>query len=139
MDERIETSAVRSGEELDETALLEYLRKHLSSRIGGIEVSQFPSGSSNLTYCLRVDSEEYVLRRPPFGNMVRSAHDMGREFEVLSKLSGTYSPAPRPVLFCSDESVIGSRFYLMERMHGTILRGKVPAHLANDRNLQESV
>lgn len=139
MEEHAETRAVRTGEELDEKALREYLRAYLDVPGDNIEVSQFPSGNSNLTYCIEVDGQEYVLRRPPFGNTVKTAHDMAREFDVLSKLSGIYRPAPRPILFCSDESVIGGQFYLMERMHGTIIRGKVPAQLSDDRSLQESV
>ncbi|NNE97499.1 MAG: phosphotransferase family protein, partial [Pyrinomonadaceae bacterium] len=69
---------------------------------------------------------EYVLRRPPFGNRVKSAHDMSREFNVLSKLSKVYQPAPKPILYCGDESVIGSEFYLMERRNGLIIRGAIP-------------
>jgi aminoglycoside phosphotransferase (APT) family kinase protein len=68
---------------------------------------------------------EYVLRRPPFGNTVKSAHDMRREFNVLSKLSAVYPPAPKPILFCSDETVLGSDFYLMERREGLIIRGRI--------------
>ena len=59
-----------------------------------VEIEQFPQGFSNLTYLVRCGSDEYVLRRPPFGNQVKSAHDMGREFNVLSKLSRVYELAP---------------------------------------------
>jgi aminoglycoside phosphotransferase (APT) family kinase protein len=65
---------------------------------------------------------EFVLRRPPFGNQVKTAHDMGREFRVLSKLSAVYPPAPRPELYCDDSSVLGAPFYIMERRRGVILR-----------------
>lgn len=119
-----ETQRVRAGEEIDREALRSYLQSNLA-RDGDIAIEQFPAGSSNLTYLIRMDAEEYVLRRPPLGNTVKTAHDMRREFEVLSKLSAVYSPAPRPVLFCDNESVIGSEFYLMERRHGLIIRGRV--------------
>jgi aminoglycoside phosphotransferase (APT) family kinase protein len=92
---------------------------------GPIGVAQFPGGSSNLTYLIAIGDDEYVLRRPPFGNTVKTAHDMRREFKVLAKLSAVYPPAPKPLLFCGDESVIGSEFYLMERRNGLIIRGHV--------------
>ncbi len=118
-----ETSSARRGEEIDEQGLSKYLSVHLGE--GDIAVTQFPSGSSNLTYLLRSGKDEYVLRRPPVGNTVKTAHDMRREFDVLSKLSTVYGPAPKPVLFCDDDSVIGSEFYLMERRNGLIIRGRV--------------
>lgn len=120
-----ETAPVRSGEEIDPADLWRYLRDRLDSADGAIEVEQFPAGSSNLTYLVRVGNAEYVLRRPPFGNTVKSAHDMRREFESLSRLSAVYQPAPKPLLFCDDESIIGSEFYLMERRRGLIIRGKI--------------
>ncbi|MEQ1643267.1 MAG: phosphotransferase family protein [Pyrinomonadaceae bacterium] len=146
-----ETSAVRPGEEINIARLSAFLGEQLDLPVGEIEVEQFPAGSSNLTYLVRLgratelqkparskgtsglefssDSgmySEYVLRRPPFGNTVKSAHDMQREFDVLSKLSAVYAPAPKPLIFSRDESVIGSEFYLMERRHGLIIRGRIP-------------
>lgn len=122
-----ETAPVRPGEELDAGRLGEYIRDNLANR--EIAIEQFPAGSSNLTYLVRVGGDEYVLRRPPFGNNVKTAHDIRREFNVLSKLSRVYTLAPRPLLFCDDETVIGSGFYLMERRHGVIIRGSVPPSL----------
>jgi len=75
---------------------------------------------------------EWVLRRPPFGNQVKTAHDMGREFRVLSALADIYPPAPRPCHFCDDESVLGVPFYIMERRHGVILRHPLPPALVVD-------
>lgn len=110
-----------------------------------LEIEQFPGGSSNLTYLVRAGTEEYVLRRPPFGNTVKSAHDMSREFNVLSKLSAVYPPAPKPLLFCDDASVFGSEFYLMERRRGLIIRGSVhndadvsSAHVSRGSTLTQS-
>src|SRR5205807_6613736 len=71
---------------------------------------------------------EMVLRLPPFGSKVKSAHDMGREYRVLSKLQSIY-PVPRPLIFCEDTSVLGAPFYLMERLRGIILRRDLPAGL----------
>jgi aminoglycoside phosphotransferase (APT) family kinase protein len=134
-----ETLTARPGEEVDADRLGCYLAERLGHSLDRIVVEQFPAGSSNLTYLVRSDGDEYVLRRPPFGNTVRSAHDMHREFSVLSKLSTVYSPAPRPILFCDDESVIGSEFYLMERRRGLILRGATPPALTGSPQLQRQV
>src|SRR5262249_11998424 len=68
----------------------------------------------------------YVLRRPPFGSKVKSAHDMGREHRILSKLYAVYPLAPEPIAFCEDESVIGAKFYMMRRLKGVILRKELP-------------
>ena len=123
------TAAVRPGEELDAGKLREYIAAHLPEIAGDIVIEQFPSGYSNLTYLVRVGGEEYVLRRPPFGNRVQSAHDVGREYRVLSKLNAVYELAPRPVLHCEDDSVLGAPFYLMERRKGIILRRDPPRGL----------
>jgi aminoglycoside phosphotransferase (APT) family kinase protein len=121
-----ETTAVRKGEELHAQKLAEFIAAGLPGHVGDIVIEQFPGGASNLTYLVRIGSDEYVLRRPPFGNTVKSAHDMSREFNVLSKLSPVYPPAPRPLIYCDNESVIGSEFYLMERRRGLILRRDMP-------------
>src|SRR5829696_3223102 len=121
-----ETTPIRPGEEIDSIRLEKFLRSRLSIAVDSFELEQFPAGSSNLTYLIKFGTEEFVLRRPPFGNTVKTAHDMHREFEVLSKLSAVYPPAPKPILFCDDESVIGTEFYLMERRRGLIIRGSLP-------------
>lgn len=125
------TRPVRLGEELPRERLEAYLRQHFP---GGdaLSVEQFPSGHSNLTYLLRWGGQDYVLRRPPFGNQVKTAHDMGREYRVLSKLAPLYPPAPRPYLYCEDESILGAPFYIMERRHGFVLRQRLPVGLTID-------
>ena len=134
-----DTTEIRRGEELDTGKLRAFLRENLNATTDEIEISQFPAGSSNLTYCVEIGADEYVLRRPPFGNQVKSAHDMKREFNVLSKLSKVYQPAPKPLVYCADEKVIGSEFYLMERRHGLIIRGVSPEILENSTQLQKKV
>lgn len=134
-----DTKPIRAGEELSVEKLQIYLRENLNLKIDEIEISQFPGGSSNLTYCIELGAEEYVLRRPPFGNQVKSAHDMSREFNVLSKLSSVYKPAPKPLIYCGDETIIGSEFYLMERRNGLIIRGKSPEALENSPEMQRKV
>lgn len=112
---------VRKGEELNLESLNNWLKNN--SSIGPVlSITQFPGGFSNLTYCLRTADKEYVLRRPPFGANIKSAHDMGREFKVLSLLKNHYSKVPEPIAFCEDENVLGSPFYIMERLNGIILR-----------------
>jgi aminoglycoside phosphotransferase (APT) family kinase protein len=135
----LDTEPVREGEELNKKRLFEFLESNSLVDSGKILVEQFPAGASNLTYCIRIESGEYVLRRPPFGNQVKSAHDMSREFNVLSKLSAVYAPAPKPLIYCADESVIGSEFYLMERREGLIIRGKSPDFLEESTDLQYAV
>lgn len=122
------TRPVRPGEEIDAAALAVWLKPRIPGIEGPIDVEQFPGGHSNLTYLLRFGNQELVLRRPPFGSKVKTAHDMGREFRVLSRLYAVYPKAPRAFLHCDDPEVIGAPFYIMERMRGVILRHqKAPA------------
>jgi aminoglycoside phosphotransferase (APT) family kinase protein len=120
---------VRPGEELDVGKLQAYLSTHLPDLAGPLTVEQFPAGHSNLTYLLRVGERELVLRRPPFGAKIKTAHDMGREYRILSRLVAVYPRVPRPLLYCEDESVMGAPFYVMERLKGVILRAMVPRGL----------
>ncbi len=113
---------VRAGEELDLPKLGAYLAGQLGIAAETPVVEQFPHGHSNLTYLVKLGDRELVLRRPPFDNRVRSAHDMGREYRILALLCRVYPPAPCPLLFCEDESILGAPFYLMERRSGIILR-----------------
>lgn len=134
-----EAVAVRPGEELPVAALQAYLSEHLPGTAGPLVVEQFAQGHSNLTYLLRAGDKELVLRRAPFGNQVKSAHDMAREFRVLSKLWAVYPPAPRPYLFCDDPAVLDVPFYLMERRRGVILRRRLPAALTIDPTAARSL
>jgi aminoglycoside phosphotransferase (APT) family kinase protein len=134
-----DTQPIRSDEELNVTNLQQFLRENLDAKIDRIIIEQFPAGSSNLTYSVKIGDQEFVLRRPPFGNQVKSAHDMSREFNVLSRLSKIYKPAPKPLLYCANTEIIGSEFYLMERRRGLIVRGKSPIELENSTELQREV
>lgn len=134
-----DAKSIRPGEELNEKNLKEFLLEQFPGNKGEIQIRQFPAGSSNLTYLVEISAEEFVLRRPPFGNTVKSTHDMRREFEVLSKLSLIYKPAPRPLIYCGDANIIGSEFYLMERRESLIIRGKSPENLENSKELQRKV
>lgn len=123
---------IRKGEDLDASALLPYLRKHIDGIGDELDIKQFPGGASNLTYLLVSGDLQMVLRRPPFGAKIKSAHDMGREHKVLDALSKGYKKAPRPLVYCEDESIIGAPFYVMERVQGVILRHDMGEELAAD-------
>jgi aminoglycoside phosphotransferase (APT) family kinase protein len=127
--ERQDVAAVRKGEELDVTRLVGYLRDKLEGADTNIEVQQFPSGHSNLTYLLVAGKREYVLRRGPLGPVPPKAHDMAREYQVLRAVHPHFPEAPNVFLLCEDLNVIASVFYIMERRHGIILRDRVPPRI----------
>jgi aminoglycoside phosphotransferase (APT) family kinase protein len=147
-----DTLPVRANEQLDWPRLASYLRGHLPP--GGmaglgrpraapdapvIEVEQFPGGHSNLTYLVRYGGMELVLRRPPFGPVPPTAHDMAREYRWLSALSPVFPLAPRPYLFCDDASVVGAIFYAMERRRGLVVRHEEPPALAGRPDVRRRV
>ncbi len=133
--------AVRTGEQLDWDRLVGWLRERLplcgipgldaSSSPGAPDVAQFPGGHSNLTYLVRFGDADVVVRRPPFGPVPPTAHDMAREFRWLSAMHRVFPLAPRPYLLCDDTSVIGSVFYAMERRRGLVVRAEEPPELAD--------
>ncbi|HEX5063723.1 MAG TPA: phosphotransferase family protein [Kofleriaceae bacterium] len=123
---------VREGEELPLPALKAFLESEVGL-LGPVRVEQFPGGHSNLTYLVHHGDREYVLRRPPFGSKVKSAHDMGREVAVLSKLAPVYTRAPHVIAYCDSPDVMGAPFYLMERRRGIILRKDLPPNLDHAR------
>jgi aminoglycoside phosphotransferase (APT) family kinase protein len=114
-----ETIEVREGEGFDLAAVERYMRERIEYLPEGeLEVRQFPSGASNLTYLVKIGDWEGVLRRPPQGPLPPKAHDMGRESNLLMKLHEAFPLAPKPYFFTDDESIIGAPFYLMERRAG---------------------
>ena len=131
-----ETIRVREGEGFDLAAVEGYLREHIEALPEGeLEVRQFPSGASNLTYLLKIGDWEGVLRRPPLGPVPPKAHDMGRESRILTRLHEAYPLAPRPYFFCEDESVIGAPFYVMERRVGVVVDDSFPEDAEPGREL----
>ncbi len=126
---------VRREDAFDVPAVASWLRKQdleaaLAAELeGDPEVRQFSGGASNLTYLLRFPGRDLILRRPPAGQKARGAHDMRREFTIQSRLRPVYPYVPRMVAFCDDESVVGSDFYVMERVEGTILGRDLPPGL----------
>src|SRR5580704_12583022 len=117
---------VRAGQGFDANALAAWLASRVDGLQGQPELLQFGRGYSNLTYLVRFGARELVVRRAPPGVRIKSAHDMGREFRIQSALRPVWPKVPRALALCEDESVIGSAFYVMERVPGVILRARVP-------------
>jgi aminoglycoside phosphotransferase (APT) family kinase protein len=114
---------VREEERLDAERLATFLAKAFPEAAGPVTQRQFRSGHSNLTYLVTFGGREAVLRRAPRGTSIKTAHDMSREYGILTALSPIYPKVPKPLAYCPDETVIGAPFYLMERVPGIILRG----------------
>ncbi|MEX5637054.1 phosphotransferase family protein [Parafrankia sp. FMc2] len=146
---------VRDEDALDVPAVDDWLRRHLGASAevtnngsvppngavphtgvvpapGRPEVRQFSGGASNLTYLLRYENVDLVLRRPPRGRKASGAHDMGREYRVQARLRPAFPYVPRVIAFCDDPAVIGSDFYVMERVAGVIPRSEFPRSLTLD-------
>jgi aminoglycoside phosphotransferase (APT) family kinase protein len=118
---------LREEDGFDVAAVHGWLSAQVDGLAGLPAVRQFPGGASNLTYLLRYPDRELILRRPPVGRKAASAHDMRREYRVQKGLRPVYPYAPNVLALCQDEAVIGSDFYVMERIPGIILRGDLPA------------
>jgi aminoglycoside phosphotransferase (APT) family kinase protein len=117
---------IRKGEELDLKKIEEFLKDSIQGLDGDISVQQFPSGHSNLTYFVKVGQREFVLRKPPAGKKAKTAHDMSREYKILTALKKTFPYVPEAMLYSEETSIIGSSFYIMERLRGLILRKDLP-------------
>ncbi|MEN9685507.1 MAG: hypothetical protein RLZZ28_1293 [Bacteroidota bacterium] len=135
MDQHKNTTRLKEGECFNLEALNQYIQAY-KPEIGNIEaVSRFTGGYSNLTYRLESAGKNYVLRMPPPGANIKSAHDMGREFKVLSLLKPVYQKLPNPLLYCDSAAITGAPFYIMEELAGIILR----AGNAPDMNIDPAV
>ena len=130
---RDDTRPVRAGEELEWPRLEAWLREHLPASglspdaAEPMQVAQFPGGHSNLTYQVTIGALQLVVRRPPFGPVPPTAHDMAREYRWLTAIHPVFALAPRVYALCEDPAVIGSVFYVMERRHGVVVRDQEPA------------
>jgi len=121
-----------SGEPIEVLVPSEGVRRFLDERIGPseapVEVSRLGEGHSNLTFLVRRGDEEWVLRRPPRGEILPGTHEMSREFRVMSALvsHGCDVPVPRPLELCDTSDHIGAPFYLMEPVDGVVVRERMP-------------
>ena len=121
-----EARAVRSGEELDIAAVDVWLKQALPGLQGLPQVTQYAGGASNWTYRLQYINDDLILRRPPAGTKAKSAHDMGREYRIQQALKPVFPLVPQMRAHCEDASVIGSEFYVMQRLAGIIPRKNLP-------------
>ena len=119
--EGVEIIPVRRMHRFDEAGLARYLEANLDGFRAPLEVWQFEGGQSNPTYLIQSPSGEYVLRKKPPGKLLPSAHAVDREYRVISALRPTPVPVPETHLLCQDETVIGTAFYLMQRVAGRVL------------------
>ncbi|MCK5914969.1 MAG: phosphotransferase family protein [Deltaproteobacteria bacterium] len=124
---------IRSGEEIDPIAIKSFLQENIDDLYEDIVITQFPSGYSNLTYLVSMGGRQMVLRRPPIGAKVKAGHDMGREYKVLKALHPAFPYCPKPLAFTEDTSIIGTPFFVMERLSGIILRKDLPPELSFSR------
>ena len=118
-------TAVRDEDRFDVAKMHTWLRPFINEDQLP-EVMQFRSGASNLTYLLRYLERDLVLRKPPVGTKAASAHDMKREYLIQSRLQSVYPLVPKMIALCDDQSVMGSDFYVMERVEGEIFRRDIP-------------
>lgn len=114
------TQPVRKGFELNIAALQKYMEKNVEGFSGQIELRQFKGGQSNPTYQIHAGGKKYVLRRKPSGKLLKSAHAVDREYKVITALGKTDVPVAKTYALCTDDSVIGSWFYIMENIEGRI-------------------
>ncbi|MEH6582547.1 MAG: phosphotransferase family protein [Halioglobus sp.] len=138
------TIDVREGEQLDVEAINRCLKENIEGLQGNPIISQFPSGNSNLTYSLKYDNRELVLRRPPTGTIAKSAHSMFREYRIMNSLKPVYPAVPETLYYSAQEtSPIGSEFYVMDRVEGYLINKEIPADwdfsTANTRQLCLSI
>lgn len=131
MGHNADTIDVRSDEQFDEKHLTEFLKGKLPGSDQPLVIRQFPGGKANLTYHLDYGTHEYVLRRPPLGPVAPGAHDMAREYRVLSVLHQSLPQAPKAFLFSDDQSIVGAPFFVMERHRGVVVRTKLPTEYAH--------
>jgi aminoglycoside phosphotransferase (APT) family kinase protein len=133
----VEDRPVREEDSFDVVAVASWLRENappgdIEELAGTPRVRQFSGGASNLTYLLAFGDRELILRRPPRGTKAASAHDVRREYRIQEALAPVYPYVPRVIALCTEEAVMGSDFYVMERIEGTILRGRIPPSLGLD-------
>jgi aminoglycoside phosphotransferase (APT) family kinase protein len=128
------TVAPEGADRIDEAKLSEWMSVNVAGFEGPVEVLKFAGGQSNPTYRLNAKSGSYVLRRKPFGPLLPSAHAVDREYKVTAGLHPTGFPVAKPYGLCTDESVIGSWFYIMAMVEGrTIWDGSMPGSSPTER------
>lgn len=128
----------RQGEELDLDRLLSWIETQSLNFKGNPAITQFSGGASNWTYRLQFENQDVILRRAPLGKKAAGAHNMYREYHLQKKLKPHYRYVPEMIAVCEDEEVLGSTFYLMERLEGMIPRKNLPCEIDwNSKKVRE--
>lgn len=104
-----------------------------------LKVKRFPEGYSNLTYLISVGDWEVVLRRPPFGKIPPKAHDMKREYTILSKINHVFPLAPKPLLYSENEDIMNRHFYLMEKKDGNVMDDTLPVNYGTSEEVGRKI
>jgi aminoglycoside phosphotransferase (APT) family kinase protein len=130
---------VTSPPGLDLEALAGYLGPHIGGLAGALRGEVIPGGRSNLTYIVDDGENRFVVRRPPLAHVLPTAHDMAREYGVLSALQDTGIPVPRVIALCEDDAVIGAPFYVMEWIDGHVVRDALPVEFADTRQTRRAM
>ena len=125
---------IRQDEQIDLHKLKNYLNELLKIDIDKINILQFSGGHANLTYLISFNDKEFVLRRPPLGPVAPSSHDMAREHMVQHSLNKLFPLAPKSIHLCEDDKIIGSKFHLIERKKGIVIRKEMRPELDGSRN-----
>ena len=125
---------IRQDEQIDLHKLKNYLNELLKIDIDKINILQFSGGHANLTYLISFNNKEFVLRRPPLGPVAPSSHDMAREHMVQHSLNKLFPLAPKSFHLCEDDKIIGSKFHLIERKKGIVIRKEMRPELDGSRN-----
>lgn len=125
-----ELGEVRSEDAFDVDAVHQWLLQNSDTPADKPLVQQFNSGASNLTYLLSYKQRQLILRRPPVGTKAASAHDMKREFFIQKTLRPQFPITPKVIALCEDQSIIGSDFYVMQKIDGVIFRRELPTGLS---------
>src|SRR5476651_558081 len=128
------TKDVKAPLAFDTARIESYLTQNIAGFAGPLRVQQFKGGQSNPTYLLATPSRSFVLRRKPPGKLLPSAHAVDREFRVISALNAKRFPVAQPVLYCADESVTGTPFYVMGFAEGRVFGNpEMPGSNPRDR------
>ncbi|MEE9272678.1 MAG: phosphotransferase family protein [Robiginitomaculum sp.] len=132
------TIDIREGEELDIVAVDKVLKEGVPNLSGTPKLKQYASGASNLTYALDYPERRLVLRRPPFGTLPKSGHDMHREYKVMDALKPVFGTVPQTLYYTDDKSVIGAEFYVMDRVEGHLIHKHIPVEWAQNYSWDEA-
>jgi aminoglycoside phosphotransferase (APT) family kinase protein len=126
-----ETIEIREMHRFDQGALVAYMKEHVAGFTGDLEIKQFIGGQSNPTFMMDDGKRGYVMRKKPPGDLLPSAHQVDREYKVMKALANTDVPVPEMYMLCDDESIIGTKFFIMEKVEGRVLRDPLLSELAN--------